>query len=66
MTVHVAKKLLVVVVLVVPFLGFVVAEVVAERNQDDVRIVQGGFLSVLVKQCFRSFSMKITKRGRSN
>ena len=54
MRVDIVENGLIVGVLSVPLLRRHVAEVVAQRDQHTVALVQGGFLPVLVKQQLRS------------
>ena len=52
-TVHVVKQFLIVVELIVPFVGGVIAKVITEWHQQDVVLIQLGFLPILFQQHLR-------------
>ena len=60
MAVHILKEFLVVGVLLVPFCGFVEAEVISKWNEEDVGFIEGALLAVLIQE---NFSPEEGKRG---
>ena len=54
LTIHVVKQFLVVIKLIVPFVGCVVAKVVTKWHQQNVILIQLSLLTILVQQRLRS------------
>lgn len=48
--IHVVKQLLVVGILLIPFEGFIVAEVVPQRNEEHLAAVEFGLFAVLIQE----------------
>lgn len=50
MRIHIVKQLLIIDVLLIPFQGLIVAEVISQRNEKHLAAVEFGLLTVLVQE----------------
>ena len=64
-TIHVVKQFLIVVELIVPFVGGVIAKVITEWHQQDVVLIQLGFLPILFQQHLRPAINNVSPRACS-